>query len=155
MSHGKPALKSREEIREAQQRQQKQLDDLARLDAWTEAPARAQAESVNQPVPGGAGQGAMDEAEITTLPARSRGRPAKHVVAVTDPSAPWRVQMEVVPMHQCSIRLPREVYQKLKYLGETTYGESMNDIAMAAIEREVNRRLKELEQPRARAGEGA
>jgi len=58
-------------------------------------------------------------------------------------------------MHQCSIRLPREIYQKLKYLGETTYGESMNDIAMAAIEREVNRRLKELEAPRARSGEGA
>lgn len=130
---------------------------MAKLDRWTEAPARAQADSVNQQLPGSPERVEVreDEAEIVTRPARSRGRPAKHVMAVSDPSAPWRVQMEVVPMHQCSIRLPREIYQKLKYLGETTYGESMNDIAMAAIEREVNRRLKELEAPRARSGEGA
>jgi hypothetical protein len=67
----------------------------------------------------------------------------KHVrqVSADDPNAPWRMVLEVVPMQQVNFRLPREVYQKLRWLGGTTYGESMNDIALAGIEAEVQRRM--------------
>ena len=49
--------------------------------------------------------------------------------------------VETVPMKTVSYRLPLELYQQLKWLGDTTFNASMNDIVVAAIETEVARRL--------------
>lgn len=41
------------------------------------------------------------------------------------------------------LRLPESLHAKLKYLGDTTYGESMNSIIIKALKIEAERRLTE------------
>lgn len=89
--------------------------------------------------------------EISPAPIalRKRGAPPKHqryaqqVQTNQGGPKPWAVLEQLVPMQAVSYRLPRELYLQLKYLGDTTFGKSMNDIVVEAIEKEVDRRLRE------------
>ena len=56
---------------------------------------------------------------------------------------PW-IGLDATSKVQCNIDLPRVLHAKLKWLGSTTYGESMTSIVVKALEAETKRRLKAL-----------
>lgn len=96
---------------------------------------------------------AVDQLAQEVAPApialRKRGAPPKHQQYVKQVQTnqggpkPWAVLEQLVQMQAVSYRLPRELYLQLKYLGDTTFGKSMNDIVVEAVEKEVDRRLRE------------
>lgn len=146
MKTGAPLLKSRTSLSPSPR------ERLDALDSWTEQPAAAQAQALGQGaqvVQATPGPPAHDpvtgEIHEPAVP-RRRGAPAKHqgygrTKTVVDPERPWAMLVETVPMKTVSYRLPLELYQQLKWLGDTTFNASMNDIVVAAIEAEVARRL--------------
>lgn len=75
---------------------------------------------------------------------RSRGRPPKNRQYVSptqdDPDLPWAHFPQPAAMKTMTVRLPMEMYQELKWYGETTYGTSMNDIVIAALVEELGKR---------------
>ena len=106
---------------------------LEKVNAWTEEPVREAAAALVAPtevaVP-------AVPAAVEAVAAQPQTKPKKG-----EPKMPW----EDVGggTKQVLLRLPSELAAKLKYLGGVTYGESMNSIAMNAIEREVKRMMKE------------
>lgn len=79
------------------------------------------------------------ELDKPTVVTRSRGRPLKHRDYVSpvsdDPDRPWANLPQPAAMKTMTVRLPMEMYQELKWYGETTYGASMNDIVDPSTDR--------------------
>lgn len=128
---------------------------LDKAESWAQEPVERDVNAVlgagqgaAEPEPeGGAGQGAQHEADqghypVQAVPSRPPARGRRPVPG--DAAAPWAVVgADAGSTKTTTMRLPLELYEKLKFLGETTYGESMNAIVIGAIQREVARRMKE------------
>lgn len=77
--------------------------------------------------------------------------PLPHPTAYTTPPAadamrPWAIaeaHESQSSRKSTTFRLPLELHLQLKWLGETTYGESMTDIVITALEKEVALRLRD------------
>ena len=100
--------------------------NLELLDEWTQRPAQEIAAAI--------GQGAE---KLEEMPAPEE---AKKPIKKKEAEMPWEGVAGVRP---CTFRLPAELAEKLKYLGGTTYGETINSIVIAALEKEAKRLFKE------------
>lgn len=98
------------------------LADLDKVQDWTEQPAKTAASAISPPVE------AVAPAAAPTPSA---------------PAFPWLVPGATDSTRLVNFKLPTALYLRLKYLGETTYGESMTSIVTGVIEKEVDRRLAE------------
>ena len=110
------------------------LDKLDALTPWTEEAETRPPDPQSDPV----------ELDKPTVVTRSRGRPLKHRDYVSpvsdDPDRPWANLPQPAAMKTMTVRLPMEMYQELKWYGETTYGASMNDIVIQALIEELGKR---------------
>lgn len=116
------------------------LKDLDSVSEITEAPSRAAAQALD-----GAGEGAQQEvkaspvaapaAEASAAPAKGKGK--------DKPVMPWDELANSTASQQLNLRLPVALLAKLKFLGETTYGESQTSIVKKALEEKMARMLKE------------
>lgn len=118
------------------------LKDLDSVSEITEAPSRAAAQALD-----GAGEGAQQEvkpypvaapesaAEAQAAPAKGKGK--------DKPVMPWDELVNSTASQQLNLRLPVALLAKLKFLGETTYGESQTSIVKKALEEKMARMLKE------------
>lgn len=118
---------------------QAMLDDLEKVSAITEAPSRAAASALVE-----AEEGAKPEPAVSAPVAQAQP-------AVAAPKAkvkgrvpmPWDDLAESKSTQQTNFKLPVALLAKLKFLGETTYGESQTSIVKKALEETVARMLKE------------
>lgn len=111
------------------------LKNLQALDEWSEKPALEIANAIGQ---GAQASNAVAAVKIEELPAPKIEE--KKASAKKQNAMPWE---GVTGIKSCTFRLPAELAEKLKYLGGTTFGESINSIVIAALEKEVRRLLKE------------
>ena len=113
------------------------VKNLEALDEWTQQPAKEIANAI--------GQGAdkvVEKAPEGVAPVEQVVEQPKKVVAAKKAQAtmPWE---NVSGIKSMTFRLPAELAEKLKYLGGTIYGETINSVATTALEKEVKRLLKE------------
>lgn len=117
------------------------VKNLQALDEWTEKPAKEIASSIGQ----GAEEKPSENLEqkplekSETLVEQTAEQPKK-VIAKKVQTMPWEGATGIKSM---TFRLPAELAEKLKYLGGTIYGETINSVATTALEKEVKRLLKE------------
>lgn len=79
--------------------------------------------------------------EWTEEPVRNA---AASIGNVLDTAKPWEVvQAQPELTKSVNFKLPLALYQKLKWLGETTYGSSMTQIVIDEMTKATNRLLKE------------
>lgn len=122
------------------------LERLNKVDTWTEeaetrggrhasleAPVEAPVEVSTAPL-----DLVVNEVVHATIPEAPKPSKARKKVE----PMPWddanpRIEKKVL------LRIPEPLHAKLKYLGETTYGDSMNKIILKALETEVEKRLAE------------
>lgn len=122
------------------------LKRLQALETWTEEPAKAAAESI-EPAQMAAGEGAAEASVAQEAKAASTARQASKASSASKASqkveteAPWGQAGEGV--RQLNIRIPDEVFVRLKWLGDTTYGTNMTQLAIQAISEKVEAMLKE------------
>lgn len=119
---------------------------LQALDQWSEVPAVDSAKAVAE-------QNTISEpslAATAVTPAhRGPGRPPKRLhdtQQTLDPNRPWAIaafSQQMPPLKSTTFRLPNELYLKLKWIGDTTFNQSMTDVVIAALEKEVALRLQE------------
>lgn len=123
-----PAARSQAEV----------LRDLERVEQLTESPARAAAQAVAEPTEG-AGRYATPEAPIAATAA-----PGQAIAKgkFTKDAMPWE-QVEDQGTVSFNFKLPRKLAAKLKYVGDTTYGETMTSIVASALESKLEKMLKE------------
>jgi hypothetical protein len=136
---------------------------LSKINEWSEAPARAQAEAISAndaPV-----AAATPTTPVESMPAQAakplvepktkRGT-GKLAVVVNEVPMPWeKSQVQAEPVEKpgqverryVGFRLPVVLHQALNWLGGTTYQENASTIAIQAIEDEVNRRMEKLNLP--------
>jgi hypothetical protein len=102
------------------------LSDLDKVTAITEVPAREAAKvlQTEQPKP--------TEPPVQAAPKAKAGQGAY----------PWE-NIEDKGVVSFNFKLPNKLAAKLKFLGETTYGESMTSIVTQSVERRVAKMLKE------------
>lgn len=101
------------------------LERLEVLDEWSEQPAKTAADAISH------------EQVSSPQPAKEN-KPKKREIGE---SYPWEEEVNsVVALH---IKLPANLFAKLKFLGETTYGSNMTKIIIEALEPKVNKMLKE------------
>jgi hypothetical protein len=128
------------------------LKRLEQLDGWTEEPAKAAADAIGatQAIHASSAIRPSNAAEDAQL--AQAVEPAKPVQAVkaakkTQPvqQYPWATAEQGwrPVMRQFNIRVTEDVYLRLKWLGETTYGSNMTQIAIEAITDRVTAMLKE------------
>lgn len=111
--------------------------NLEALDEWTEKPAKEIANAIGQ----GAEKAVEKVFEVEAAAEQIVEPPKKVVIAKKAQMAmPWENATGIKSM---TFRLPAELAEKLKYLGGTIYGETINSVATAALEKEVKRLLKE------------
>jgi hypothetical protein len=140
------------------------LERLAKLNDWTEEPARSAAAAIGeapqeQGAPAATGSLAVLENSTEVQEQEARGEEvqdrhdglsekpaAKGRAATRKENKPWE-NVDAVSsagaMQPVNFRLPVNLYQQLKYLGQTTYGESMNSIVIGAIGDRVTKMLKD------------
>lgn len=100
---------------------------LDKLEEWSEEPARDAAAVLST-----ADEPANGEGEGRAVPPKIKGVAAY----------PW-IEYDGVPvLSSVLLRIPKSLHMKVKFLGETTYGDSMNKIMQRAIEREVKEMLR-------------
>lgn len=121
------------------------LNRLAALDAWTEAPAKAAAQSLSTQEEGGAPESA--DAASDAIKASEPSNASSHskqskVSKHAEPSYPWEGIAED-QSHQFNIKIPKALYMRLKWLGDTTYGTSMTQLAVQGLEAQAAKMLKE------------
>lgn len=125
-----------------------QVDPLARLQAlesWSEEPAKAQASALAKPEGEGAAIPAAQPSEASTpSTANDAAEPSKDSKQSKDskPSYPWD-GVDDGQSHQFNIKIPKALYLRLKWLGDTTYGTSMTQIAIQGLEARAAKMLKE------------
>ena len=104
------------------------LSKLKALEQWTETPTVDAADAIAENTP-------------NTTP-----KPAKPVKAlkkaVGEGDYPWNVVNEEVTT-QFVIRLDKRTHAKLKYLGDTTYGQSMHTLVLKLVHDYVDKAIKE------------
>lgn len=110
------------------------MRDLEMVNAITEAPARAAAQSVGE-----AATKVEQSLEPITVATET---PTKGRAAKPETGMPWE-SVEGKGVVSFNFKLPSKLSAKLKYLGETTYGESMTSIVTSALEQRVEKMLKE------------
>lgn len=109
------------------------LEDLEKVTAITEAPSRAAAEALGQ-VEEGAAPVAQSEPEASK-PAKAKSK--------AKPPMPWDELEGAKMTQQMNFKLPVTLVAKLKFLGETTYGENMTSLLKKALEEFTDKMLKE------------
>lgn len=123
---------------------------LQALDQWSEVPAVDSAKAVAQQNTISEPSLAPPLAATAVTPAhRGPGRPPKRLQdtqQTLDPNRPWAIaafSQQMPPLKSTTFRLPNELYLKLKWIGDTTFNQSMTDVVIAALEKEVALRLQE------------
>lgn len=103
-----------------------------------------------QVVPGGVAdvQAAPEAAQVPASAAVVEAVPAKPKAAAVQAKKalmPWEdeAQMGGGAVKLCNFKLPMALYLKLKWLGDTTYDSNMTKIVLGAVEREIEKLLKE------------
>ena len=101
------------------------LDDLAKLQEWTEQPVKDAVSAITPAV------------QLTANPAEAFKPPAARF--------PWEESSISAPeaVKLVNFKIPMRLYLKLKYLGDTTYDSSMTKIVVSTLEKETDRLLKE------------
>lgn len=122
---------------------------LEKLDMWTEEPAKDVAKALSDPP---AAEKPATEGEPSPTPATTpvaapapRKTPGKGGKSGSNGAKPWLMGEELAPgaAKAFQVRLPAELFLQLKWLGETTYGSSMNSICIEAIRHEVHKLVRE------------
>ena len=108
--------------------------NLELLDEWTQRPAQEIAAAIGQ------GVEKQEEKPVEQAVEKPAPEEVKKPAKKKEAEMPWEGAVGVRP---CTFRLPVELAEKLKYLGGTTYGETITSIVIAALEREAKRLLKE------------
>lgn len=116
------------------------IDKLKAIDKWSEAPAVAAAAAIAAPV--------MTPIEVDN-DAKKTPEVAPEAVSKSKPKEkgkgaerPWSNASEEV-LANFMLRLNQKSRAKLKFLAETTYGETMHSIAIDAVEARIEQMLKE------------
>lgn len=109
------------------------LADLEKVRELTEAPAREAVKALE-------GQGEGD-AVAPAVEAVAAPKPEKKVKAKGD--MPWESEDMGTGLTAVTFRLPVQLAAKLRYLGGSTYGSTINSIATDAIEARVAKLLRE------------
>jgi hypothetical protein len=111
--------------------QQSALDRLGKLSDWTEEPSRdtsaviAPLETPPKPT-----ENPVSEIHTPTLAKESR--------------TPWTINnAPPIAVRSMNFKLPIDLYQKLKWLSETTYGYNMTRILIEALEEKTTQMLKD------------
>ena len=126
MNNGQPKLRTRPPSGD----QASTLARLERLNDWTEEPARAVAASI-----GAAPREAAPEApEAAPGPAK----PARK----TSGDHPWSDKPSDHYV-QMNVRIPADLYAKLRWLGSTTYDSSMTKIVTDSLQKTAKKMLGE------------
>lgn len=125
-SQGKPTMSARPPVRSSAS----MLEDLERVSDITEAPSRAAAQALAE---GGAAPPPQEPAA-----AAPKSKPAKGRAPM-----PWDNLNDPGVTQQINCRLPQSLLAKLKFLGETTYGESQTSIIKKSLEETIAKMLKE------------
>lgn len=125
----KPVMSARPPVRSAESL----LDDLDKVAVITEEPSRAAAQ-----VLGEAKEVAANQVGQKT-PRQPKEKPAAKGRAPT----PWEELEGVTVTQQTNFKLPVQLLAKLKFLSETTYGETQTSIVRRAVEEAVAKMLKE------------
>jgi hypothetical protein len=99
------------------------MADLDKLQEWTEQPAKDAASAIAPKIE-----------DVAAVAAQSP--PAARYPWEDAPGAVEAVKL-------VNFKIPIKLYLKLKYLGDTTYGSSMTQIFVTAMEKETDRLLKE------------
>jgi hypothetical protein len=124
-----------------------QVDPLARLQAlesWSEEPAKAQADALaaNRSEGEGLATPAMKPSEHSQPSTATKPSDAAEPSKASKPSYPWD-GVDDGQSHQFNIKIPKALYLRLKWLGDTTYGTSMTQIAIQGLEARAAKMLKE------------
>lgn len=121
-----PALKSRPP------QPRDDTDRLKQLEEWTKEPAKKAEQAARE------GEGRAEPAP-TNKPAAAAPKSGQSGKPDTDP---WgEANPDIIKIF--NLRLPEDLHVRLKWLGDTSYGESMHSIATEAVAKEVAKRLKE------------
>ena len=136
------------------------LARLKALEEWSEEPARAQAESIAAPE----GQGAASsDSSASPHSSDSSSSATSSLSAASNDSRPINASSHSKPktaskpkpmgypwegidedsVTQFNIRVPRALFMRLKFLGETTFGSSMTEIGIRALQAEADKMLTE------------
>lgn len=121
--------------------------DLARLkalDEWTKAPIVEQQVAVEKPAQGEeiAPSDAPHTLAVGSGQGTGQGAGSGPVAAPAAPVYPWQSE-GIGGTRPVNFRIPAMLFLQLKWLGDTTYGETMTSIILKAVSDEVDRRLKE------------
>lgn len=111
---------------------------ITRLPTREEKLSRIGTPEAEQFIKGGALPPTTDSAPSTPLSEESLETPNDEF-----PSAyPW---LDASPKHLklVPLRMPEDEAMMLKYLGETTYGDSANSIMLSAVRKEVAKRMRD------------
>lgn len=151
MSNGQPRLRTLPPKSASQAEALKRLDAL---DEWSEQPAKDVAAAIVASQPAQASSASStaqptqaSQATQTAEPVKA-SKPAKKVQPA-QPQYPWSTAGEGAQAggrpatRQFNIKVPEDIYLRLKWLGETTYGTNMTQIAIEALAERVASMLKE------------
>jgi hypothetical protein len=117
-----------------QRSQEDVLRDLEKVQEITESPARQAAQAVAEPTEG-VGQSPVPVVPVVVAAALVKPKGSKEAM-------PWE-QVQDEGTVSFNFKLPRRLAAKLKYVGDTTYGETMTSIVAAALEVKLEKMLKE------------
>lgn len=110
------------------------LERLEKLKDWTEEPSKKAAEAIGASKQEDGKAGVVNEQKIASK--------ALEVQIKDSFEYPWQ-DPRSVGFSTSSFRLPTELFLKLKFLGDTTYGSSMSKILIEALEPQIDKLLKE------------
>ena len=131
LQQGKPVMSARPPARTAETI----LSDLEKVAEITEVPSRAAAHVL------------AESANHVAAPAPAEVEPAQTPKAKPAGKGrapmPWDELANSTLTQQTNFKLPVALLAKLKFLGETTYGESQTSIVKKALELMVEKMLKE------------
>lgn len=119
----------------ASQTQQDALKRLEKLSEWSEQPSRDVADAIKDTDP-----------EPTESPRVATKQKKKPEVS----AKPWDVAADYAhgtgePLKSMNFKLPIELYMKLKWLGETTFGTNMTKILTEALYEKTSQMIKDRE----------
>lgn len=114
------------------------LDRLRKLDEWTEEPVKDALDALTPPKPAEAPQSAQTTTGV------GEGASTQVATVGDHPTTPWAVVIDRTrsATKPLNFKIPEELYLRLKWLSETTYGETMTSIIISALEEKTAEMLK-------------
>lgn len=114
------------------------LERLQSLDEWTTKPEQGRATALGAPEPPTAP--ANDPVAPVPSPKLTKAPDASH--AAVEGARP-RDSVSENELQAYHVMIPKRLHLKLKWIGDTTYGISMRQFILAALEEAAERALKE------------